>query len=149
LCRREVGKAEDVVSLHGVEHAAAVTVARDHFAHLLRRHAAVEGHVVALGDDRVDHAGDAAADALHLPRVGRVDPIDRHGSHHPPRLSLCTIARKRSNRYILSRGPGAASEWYWMETTGSEECVSPSQVLSFRFRWEIVAPPLSESASTA
>ena len=45
-----------------------------------------------------------------------------------------TMPRKRSKMYSLSSGPGDASEWYWMVSTGNSRCRMPSIVPSFRFR---------------
>src|SRR3989304_1400459 len=52
--------------------------------------------------------------------------------HH---LAASTIARKRSNIYSLSLGPGEASEWYWMEKRGSSLWRIPSTVPSLRLTW--------------
>jgi len=60
-----------------------------------------------------------------------------------------TISRNCWNRYTLSRGPGEASEWYWIENMGSSRCLSPSTVWSFRFIWLTSRPSLKPSASTA
>ncbi len=50
------------------------------------------------------------------------------------------ISRNCSKRYRLSRGPGEASEWYWMERMGSSRCRRPSTVPSFRFMWLTSSP---------
>ena len=59
------------------------------------------------------------------------------------------MSRKWSNICSLSRGPGEASEWYWMLMTGSERCLSPSTVPSFRLTWLTSTSEGRVSASTA
>jgi len=53
---------------------------------------------------------DTRGDLAYLLLVGVVDAVDRRGIHHVLALSASIIARKRSNRYMLSSGPGDASE---------------------------------------
>ena len=45
------------------------------------------------------------------------------------------MPRKLSKRYSLSRGPGDASEWYWMLITGRDRWRRPSTVSSLRLMW--------------
>ena len=35
------------------------------------------------------------------------------------------ISTNRSNMYMLSHGPGEASEWYWIVSSGSREALEP------------------------
>src|SRR4051794_24157572 len=43
-----------------------------------------------------------------------------------------TSSTKRSKMYMLSSGPGDASEWYWIVISGASLCRRPSTVPSFR-----------------
>ena len=51
--------------------------------------------------------------------------------------------------YSLSSGPGDASEWYWMVSTGNSRWRMPSIVPSFRFRCVTSMAPGSASSETA
>ena len=44
--------------------------------------------------------------------------LDAGLAHHDLTPTLRTKSRNASKMYSLSRGPGDASEWYWMVITG-------------------------------
>src|SRR5690606_19830617 len=69
--------------------------------------------------------------------------------HATPPETAATMAQKRSNISVLSSGPGQASEWYWMVSSGSVRSAMPSTVWSFRFRWLTYADESRPSGSMA
>src|SRR5699024_6364615 len=83
------------------------------------------------GADDEDVVDVCAAGHQRAPFLVSAEPA----SDEPSRLT------KRSKRSVASRGPAAASGWYWTENALPSVRATPSTVPSFAHTWVTVAAP--------